>query len=69
MMLLKAPEFTLKPKILHFLKISIVSSRFLLSLVNDILDLAKIEHNEMHLNMDEFSIKEIYDDLERMFEV
>ena len=67
--MLKSPDFDLKPKILHFLKISQVSCKFLLSLVNDILDLAKMEHSEMRLSEDEFRVKDLFEELRQLFEI
>ena len=53
----------------HYLKISQVSAKFLLSLVNDILDQAKLESGELDLNKDEFLIPQLWKELHYLFEI
>jgi signal transduction histidine kinase len=55
-------------KILKFLKIGSVSSKLLLHLVEDILDLGKFESGMFSLNKSEFTVNEIIEDLSFIFE-
>ncbi|MCK9224613.1 MAG: response regulator [Candidatus Muirbacterium halophilum] len=51
---------------LKFLNIIEKSSKTLLDIINDILDIAKIEADELSINIIEFSIKKLADDIEKL---
>ena len=59
-----APNF---PHIRKFVKIGKVSSKLLLNLIEDILDLAKFNAKTLSLNIDEFRLKEIIQELDYIF--
>lgn len=48
------------------LKKILSSSRYLLSLINDILDMSRIENGKMQISSEEFSLKKLLDELENM---
>ena len=55
------------PQIWKFIKIGKVSSKLLLNLIEDILDLAKFNAKTLSLNIDEFRLKEIIQELDYIF--
>jgi signal transduction histidine kinase len=55
------------PNKIEFLKLTQESSRILMKLINEILDLAKIEAGRLELEYDNFSLKELVEEMYRMF--
>ena len=55
------------PKFLKFIKIGEVSTKLLLVLVEDILDLAKFDGNTFKLNISKFKIREIINEIDYIF--
>jgi signal transduction histidine kinase len=55
------------PNKTEFLKLTQDSSRILMKLINEILDLAKIEAGRLELEYDNFSLKELVEEIYRMF--
>jgi protein-histidine pros-kinase len=55
------------PKMSKMLKIGKVSSKILLNLVEDILDLAKFTANTFTLNIEEFALAEVLEEIEYIF--
>ena len=55
------------PQIWKFIKIGKVSSKLLLNLIEDILDLAKFNAKTLSLNIDKFRLKEIIQELDYIF--
>lgn len=58
---------TLHESILKYLKIGTISSKMLMSLIEDILDLAKLEAGSFSINEAPFEIKKLVEDIEDMF--
>jgi signal transduction histidine kinase len=62
-------ELNNDPKIEKYVKISRSSCTLLNSYVEDILDLGRIEGSAFQLNCDEFSIKDVLDEVYDIFEI
>lgn len=60
-------DFT-KDEISRYLSIISNNGQLLLHLVNDIIDLSKIESGQLHISIQEFSFSEVLDKLENSFE-
>jgi len=55
------------PRKIEFLKLSRDSSRILMKLIDEILDLAKIEAGKLELEYTNFSLEELFEEIHRMF--
>jgi PAS domain S-box-containing protein len=56
------------PKAKSYIKAIVTSGKTLLSLINDILDLAKIEAGKLEINLDALDLRQLLEDIQQIFQ-
>jgi PAS domain S-box-containing protein len=56
------------PKAKSYIKAIVTSGKTLLSLINDILDLAKIEAGKLEINLDPLDLRQLLEDIQQIFQ-